>query len=381
MQWLIMLLVLLSGPALAQALEQRVALIIGNAAYKSAPLRNPVNDARAMGAALRELGFTVIAVENGNRKAMQQALRQFRDKLGEEAVGLFYYSGHGMQVRGINYLIPVDAEIRSEAEVEEEAVSLNGLLARLDEARNRLNLVILDACRDNPFERSFRSGTRGLGQVDAPAGTLIAYATAPGRTAADGSGTNGLYTSALLQAMRTPGLQVEEVFKRVRAEVQTASKREQVPWEASSLTGNFQFRPGVAAPMDAVPAPAAVAAAVPPRAIGAHPFDGRWEGKYRCGPNKYGDPEFERSLRIALLDGRAEFGRSDNLGNPGTWLANLEIGQDGGVSITGEGFAGGKAPNVGQAFRINLRGRVDGATATASGRQGQRDCTLLLTRR
>jgi hypothetical protein len=379
MRWLIVLLILLAAPALAQGPEQRVALVIGNAAYKSAPLRNPLNDSRAMQASLRELGFQVIAVENGTRKAMQQALRQFRDKLTETTVGLFYYSGHGMQVRGINYLVPVDAEIRSEAEVEEEAVSLNGLLARLDEARNRLNLVILDACRDNPFERSFRSGSRGLGQVDAPSGTLIAYATAPGRTAADGSGTNGLYTSALLKAMREPGLQVEEVFKRVRAEVQTASKREQVPWEASSLTGNFQFRPGGVI-ADAAAAPATVAAAAPPRAIGGNPHDGRWEGTYRCGSSTHDDPPFERPLRLALQDGRAEYGRGEKLGSPGTWQAQLAIAPDGTVRVTGEGFIGGKNP-TGQAYRIDLRGRVDGATATASGRQGRRECTLELTRR
>jgi len=404
MRWLVLLLALLTDPALAQAPEQRVALVIGNAAYKSAPLRNPLNDARAMQTSLRELGFSVIAVENGSRKAMQQGLRQFRDKLAEDAVGLFYYSGHGMQVKGINFLIPVDAEIRSEAEVEEEAVNLNGLLARLDEARNRLNIVILDACRDNPFERSFRSGTRGLGQVDAPAGTLIAYATAPGRTAADGTGSNGLYTSALLKAMREPGLQVEEVFKRVRAEVQAASKREQVPWEASSLTGNFQFRPGAppppapvampAAPAAPAPVPAAppaatpvsaaptvVAAAQPPRALGANPHDGRWEGKYSCGPTRFGDPGFERTLRIALLDGRTEFGRSDNYGSPGTWLARLEIDASGAVDVTGEGYAGGRSPTVGQAYQIRLRGKTDGTAASAYGQQGARDCSLTLTRR
>jgi hypothetical protein len=279
--------------------------------------------------------------------------------------------------------------------VEEEAVSLNGLLSRLDEARNRLNLVILDACRDNPFERSFRSGTRGLGQVDAPAGTLIAYATAPGRTAADGSGANGLYTSALLKAMREPGLQVEEVFKRVRAEVQTASKREQVPWEASSLTGNFQFRPGTpssvampAAPVPAAPpaaapvsaAPTVVAAAQPPRALGANPHDGRWEGKYSCGPTRFGDPGFERTLRIALLDGRTEFGRSDNYGSPGTWLARLEIDASGAVDVTGEGFSGGRSPSVGQAYQIRLRGKTDGTVASAYGQQGVRECSLTLTR-
>jgi uncharacterized caspase-like protein len=187
-----------------QATEARVGLVIGNGTYKVGPLKNPVNDARGMSKALGRLGFDVILVENATRATMYQQLRNFRSKLTSEAVGLIFFAGHGIQVNGKNYLIPIDAAFDTESEVDEQSMGLDNILIRLDEARNRLNIVILDACRDNPFERSFRSSSRGLAQVDAPRGTLIAFATSPGRTASDGTGSNGLYTGALLQTIELP---------------------------------------------------------------------------------------------------------------------------------------------------------------------------------
>jgi uncharacterized caspase-like protein len=221
--------------------EQRIALVIGNAAYKEAPLRNPINDARAVAETLRRLNFEVTTFENVSQRDMARAIIRFGERLAEGGVGLFYFSGHGMQVRGRNYLIPVDAEITSENSIRAETVDVDLVLDQMGAAANRLNLVILDACRNNPFERRFRGAAGGLAQVNAPRGTLIAYATAPGSVAADGEGKNGIYTSALLRAMRKPGVPVEEVFKDVRAEVAKQTNDAQVPWEASSLTGSFYF--------------------------------------------------------------------------------------------------------------------------------------------
>ncbi|MGA2081803.1 MAG: caspase family protein [Holophaga sp.] len=223
--------------------ERRVALVIGNGAYKDAPLKNPVNDARTMAKALAECGFEVTRLENARRQDMRQALRDFAARIEQGGTGLFYFAGHGMAVKGRNYLIPVDADVQSEDEVEDQALAADAVLAKMEAARNRVNVVILDACRNNPFARSFRSAARGLAQMDAPAGSIIAYATAPGSVAADGGGGNGLYTKHLLQALQEPGLKVEEVFKRVRVAVKAASSDQQVPWDSSSLTGDFYFRP------------------------------------------------------------------------------------------------------------------------------------------
>lgn len=221
--------------------ERRVALVIGNSAYKDSPLRNPVNDSRDMAQALRRLGFEVVYGENLSQNEMKRSIRVFGDKIRDGGVGLFYYAGHGVQVNGRNYLIPVDAIITKEAEVEFESIDVGFALAQMEEAHNRLNIVILDACRNNPFARGFRSVRSGLASIDAPAGTLIAYATAPGSVASDGDGRNGLYTLELLNAMRVSGAKIEDVFKRVRSAIQSKTTGKQIPWESSSLTGDFYF--------------------------------------------------------------------------------------------------------------------------------------------
>lgn len=231
--------------------NQRVALVIGNSAYKDAPLTNPVNDARAIARALQESGFTVISRENINQGGMLSALREFGDRLRGGGTGLFYYAGHGMQIKGRNYLIPVGASIEREDEVAYNAVDAQAVLDKMEAAGNVANIMILDACRNNPFTRSTRSGQAGLAQMDAPVGTLVAYATSPGAVASDGSGSNGLYTQHLLTAIRQPGSKVEDVFKQVRANVRRDSQGKQVPWESTSLEGDFYFKGG--APLLAVP--------------------------------------------------------------------------------------------------------------------------------
>jgi len=219
------------------AAERRVALVIGNSAYKDAPLINPGNDARAVSQALRESGFTVMERRNLNQAALRRAIREFGDELIKGGVGVFFYAGHGMQVRGRNYLIPVGHDIRREDEVADQSVDVGLVLEKMGTARNALNILILDACRNNPF-----GGPGGLAPLDAPAGTLIAFATAPGQVADDGSGDNGLYTKHLVSYMREPGLKVEDVFKRVRSAVRQESAGKQTSWENTSLEVDFYFK-------------------------------------------------------------------------------------------------------------------------------------------
>jgi len=242
-------------PAAPLSPGKRLALVIGNGAYRDAPLRNPVNDARALSAKLTALGFEVMKGENLGQRDMNRLVAQFGERLAGNDVGMFFFAGHGIQIRGKNYLVPVDAQISSENSVRAEAVDVDAVLDQL--SSSPLNVVILDACRNNPFERRFRSLSVGLAQMDAPKGTLIAYATAPGKVARDGDGANSIYTSALLKLLDEPGVPLETVFKRVRAEVSQLTADNQIPWEASSLTGDFYF----AAPPAQTSPPAGDAAA------------------------------------------------------------------------------------------------------------------------
>ncbi|MGQ0675174.1 MAG: caspase family protein [Rhodospirillales bacterium] len=250
--------VLSSSASWAQA-EKRVALVIGNAAYKEQPLKNPVNDARLMAARLREVGFDVVARENATRDGMGSAVREFVGKLAPGSVALIYYAGHGIQSRGRNYLIPVDATLSVESDLGFQAVEISLLIAELDQAQARVNFVILDACRNNPFERRMRGASRGLAAVDAARGALIAYATSPGSVALDGEGANGTYTEELAKALTIPNLKAEEVFKRVTAAVEDRTKGQQTPWISSSLRGDFVFKSAAIPQTTATtPVPAAI---------------------------------------------------------------------------------------------------------------------------
>jgi len=244
----------------------RLALVVGNSDYQVGPLRNPVNDARLVSTTLARLGFDVESLYDADQRSLKGAIRDFGKRLtqaGAEAVGLFFYAGHGLQVNGQNYLVPVNANIDTEADVDIEAVRADNVLRQMHYGQNKVNLLILDACRNNPYARSFRSPDRGLARMDAPRDTLIAYSTAPGKVAADGDGQHSPFTSALVQALSEPGLKVEETFKEVRRRVLASTAEKQVPWESSSLVGDFYFVPGEARPV-ARPQPAAVAA-VPER--------------------------------------------------------------------------------------------------------------------
>ncbi len=224
---------------------KRVALVIGNAKYKFSPLNNPVNDATDMAASLRSVGFDVIEVKDANKRQMRAATRRFEDKLAASDVGLVYYSGHGVEVKGRNYLIPVDADIRREHEVEDQAFDAGNILRMMESLqgteKKRVNIMIVDACRNNDLARSWRSTNRGLARMDAPTGSFISFATAPGQVASDGNGRNSPFTKHLLQALKQPNVPIELVFKEVRRNVMAETAGEQVPWENSSLVGDFYF--------------------------------------------------------------------------------------------------------------------------------------------
>jgi formylglycine-generating enzyme required for sulfatase activity len=225
--------------------EARVALVIGNSAYADASLRNPVNDARGVKAALEACKFEVTLLENASKRSMEDAIAAFGNRIRGGAVGLFYFAGHGLQVKGENFLIPIGARLDKEDEVPYEGVNVGRVLDKMDAAKNALNIVILDACRNNPFARSWNRGTgdKGLATVNAPSGSLIAYATAPGSTAADGTRENGLYTEALLKELREPGVKLLDVFQNVRKRVKDGSGGQQTPWESNSTVGDFFFQP------------------------------------------------------------------------------------------------------------------------------------------
>ena len=237
-----------SAPAHAAPDDKRVALIIGNDAYKGLKrLDNGVNDARAMAAELKALGFETIVKTNAGRKDMHNAIGEFGGKLASGSVGLFYYAGHGIQSGDRNFLIPVDADLQSEDDLDADAIDVGKVMRAMEAARNKLNIVVLDACRDNPLPKGGRSGTRGLAVVQAPTGTLVAYATGPGKVAQDGDkGGNGVYTGELLKALREPGLKIEDVFKKAGAGVAEKTGGKQVPWMQASISGDFYLRPGAA---------------------------------------------------------------------------------------------------------------------------------------
>lgn len=241
-----------SSSTLSALAENRIALVIGNADYEAgSKLDNPVNDAELMAKTLSNVGFQVTKIVNANRFDMRKAMLDYSRRLtGTETIGVFYYAGHGMQVDGQNYLLPIDALPARKDELALHGVALSEFLRTLNSvsgSEGRLNVVILDACRNNPFARGWRSAGRGLATIDAPSGTLIAFATAPGDVAADGDGVNSPYTKALAQMMRKPGLAIEQTFKGARNLVWAWTKKSgkaQIPWESTSLRGDFYFTPG-----------------------------------------------------------------------------------------------------------------------------------------
>jgi hypothetical protein len=221
---------------------RKVALVIGNSAYRNGPLKNSANDARDVGARLSELGFDAEVVLNGGRKQMAEGIDRFLNKLRTGDVALFYYSGHGAQIDGENYLIPVDFEGQNETDVRYDTHAAGRIQERMERSGAQLNIIILDACRDNPYRSSSRNAAGGLAAMNAGRGTFVAFATSPGRTASDNSsGRNGLFTQYFLDALRQPGLALDDVFNVVREHVDEASGGRQLPWTQTAVVGRFTF--------------------------------------------------------------------------------------------------------------------------------------------
>ena len=242
---ILFILIFIYPSSLIAGAERRQALVIGNGGYSSSPLKNAVNDAADIAANLQRLGFSVILKKNVSHQEMEDTILEFGEQLKKGGVGLFFYAGHGVQKDNRNYLIPIGAKINKDTDIKFQAVDAEMVLAEMGNAGNNLNIVILDACRDNPFSGSFRSSSRGLAIIsDAPKGTFITYSTSPGKVAADGSGRNSPYTESLIKYMNTKGLPIEEVFKEVRKDLGKKTGGQQVPWELSSLEGQFYFSPG-----------------------------------------------------------------------------------------------------------------------------------------
>jgi uncharacterized caspase-like protein len=235
-------------PASPALLGKRVALVIGNSDYKKAPLDNPDDDARLIASALKESGFTLIGggpLLNLDKTKLDRAVQEFGDELRGADVALFYFAGHGMEIRGENFLMPVDANPVKEADADFQMLNANLVLRQMEGSGTRLNLVLLDACRNNPLAgRGFRSSSGGLAQMQAPEGSLISFAAQPGALASDGRDGNSPYTRALSEVIRTPGLGIFDVFNEVGLKVKQATGGEQQPWMSSSpIQGAFYFKP------------------------------------------------------------------------------------------------------------------------------------------
>ena len=310
---LVVAFALLAAAAASAGAETRIALLIGNDEYQGGVtrLRNAANDARAVDRALRAAGFETVLELNASRHDMDGAIQSFTQRLSPGTVGLLYYAGHGIQANGINYLIPVDAQIETEADLPGGAVDLSKVLQAMDDAESTMNVVILDACRDNPLPKS-RAIVRGLARVEAPRGTFIAYAAGPGQTAKDGPpGGNGIFTGELVKALDQPGLKIEDVFKRVAVKVLADTANQQTPWTESSIQNDFFFHPRVE-----TPAPVAIVAPPPPTPGPAVPapvvdttvelafWDAIKESKdpadYQAYLNKYPEGDFAELARIRL---------------------------------------------------------------------------------
>ncbi len=235
--------------------EKRTALVIGIGAYENAPLRNPENDANDMAVMLASIGFDVTLKINCSLVEMEDAVRDFGDDLLQGGIGLFYYSGHGIQVGGQNYLIPADSNIQREDEVKYNALDASLVLSKMDSAKNELNIFILDACRNNPFERSFRTTERGLSIVGAPNETMIIYATAPGEVASDGTGRNGTFTKWFLEYLPIPGLKIHDMLLEVKRGVSDETNGAQRPWTTDDLTQEFYFAGMAGNPEDYIQRP------------------------------------------------------------------------------------------------------------------------------
>jgi uncharacterized caspase-like protein len=379
---------IISRPALA---DKRVALVIGNSAYRNvARLDNPRNDAELLANTLRSLGFALVgagAQLDLDKTSFDRMVQAFGTQLAGADVGLFYYAGHGVQVRGENYLIPVDANPTKEADVDFQMLATNLVLRQMEGAGTRLNIVILDACRNNPFggrglavdrareaeNTRLRDTAGGLAQMQAPEGTLISFATQPGNVAQDGAGGNSPYSKALADTIRKPGLGIFDAFNQVGLQVKRATGGAQQPWVSSSpLAGAFYFVPPDGAgpkvadlrlPTPAITAPAATSSDV-------RRFDGVWYVDVAC--KKWGAlPDFVRRILATISNGVFR-GQQGLPGSPGGITLEGTIEADGAMRAFAEGIGpSGK-------FSYTMMGRLEGTSGT--GTRDDRDCDVKFTK-
>ncbi len=293
---------LLSSHNLAIKNQNRVALVIGNSRYqKVGSLSNPTNDADDIAKALQALGFDVIKVLNADKKQMDAALETFRLKLDKGGIGVFYYAGHGVQVEGENYLIPIDAQLNSEKDVNYEALPVGKIQNLMEAVGTETNVIILDACRNNPFSRKWNRSTlvRGLAPIQAISGSYIAFATSPGLVAADGENRNGTFTFYILKFIKTPNLRIENLFKQVRQNVTKVTNKAQIPWDSSSLINEFSFNPVVTADTS-TPPPASTSKPEPSPRQSTNPtldVKSKLIGTWKASAVEFGQ-SFEIILRI-----------------------------------------------------------------------------------
>jgi len=285
-------------------LSRTAALVVGNQTYPKWPLRNSVNDAQSMNRSLRAVGFEPDLVLNSSLRQFEQAVDRFVSRIRPGDVALFYYAGHGIQIAGENYLIPVDFDAKDEADAKYVSYSASRLQERMETAGARLSVIVLDACRNNPF-RTTRSGAGGLAAMSTGKGTLIAFATAPGQTADDNpGGSNGLFTSHLISALGEPGLSLDQIFNRVRERVYADSGQRQLPWTVSSVIGEFYFRP----PQSATANPLALAR--PPQDSG-NPLARPASGNPLARPNAAPPPSAAPDPDATAASARRAFDRGD----------------------------------------------------------------------
>ena len=394
----------------------RVALVVGNSAYKSgAVLDNPANDAADIGAALDKIGFEVIVAQNVTRETFVKDVRAFSERAQGAEIAFLFYAGHGLQMNGDNYLLPVDAKIEGPGDVRFNTISMADIQQEM-EGGARTNIIVLDACRNNPFVVKVTKGERavaaqGLGRVDAAGeGSLIVYSTQPNNVALDGEGRNSPFTAALLKHIATPGLEVRQMISRVRGDVLAATVRRQMPWDSSSLVGDVYLAGSLDAPAPAasqvatgspdaraaprvaalMPTPeraadAPVAMPPPPSASApkalqdVHRFDGKWIGTIDCEPTASGLPGWKYELPAIVWNGHFR-GAHGKEGSPGSDSFDGTINPDGSAEISQNGISGPTAKDpfhrpMGTVFQNVYFGGFDG-THGALTRLNRTSCTL-----
>jgi hypothetical protein len=348
---------------------QRVALLIGNAKYGNAPLRNPPNDVQQLDAALKALGFQTKTVLDANQSQMKRAVRDFGTLAQGADVAVLYYSGHGTQASGENYLIPLQATIEKESDYEVEAVSVNALMRQIGAARPKAAIVVLDACRDNPFASVTKSATKGLGRMEAPTGTMIAFATAPNTTAGD----EGHYARVLATQLRTPGLELLDVFRNTTAEVRRLTGGRQEPrlsevsiTDRIYLSGQVPPRPEPGQTVAVVRPDPAPRPPVTAPAEGQSEWSGSWEGTYRYGGGS-GQAPVKFQLDATVRNGRL----SGQLSEPNTFgdksaavLYAVVVGTVDGTSVR---FTKRYDGSGGASHEVLYEGRLDRNAQTVRG--------------